>query len=561
MFRSLFCLLLCVTNVHGHTKFLDVIIHELMTDPEPVVGLPDAEYIELRNRGSEIQVLRGWKIHDGKTECVIDEEMALAPGELVVLCRQADVLKFRAARVVGLKRWPSLTKATGTLMLFSAEGLLIHSVSYSEEWYRNAAKQRGGWSLEMVDAMSACVGDKNWMASVDLSGGTPGAPNSVEAANADRNAPKPLNAYMIARDSVLIHLDEMVDSSSAATTGAFEFENDAMKVLRASVLYPDFRRILLHVDREPSENEIYMLRMNGVADCAGNTIQQHNTVKLGIASIPEVNDVIINEVLFDPPAGGFDYVELYNRSEKIIDARQLFIEGDAAGTETPVTKDTLLVFPGEYIVVTQNSDWVKRHYGTGEQMLVLQIPNLPGMPDDEGVLAVRHINDELIDSIRFSKDWHHPLISNRSGVALERISPSITGRERSNWASASFTSGYGTPGRQNSNYEVTGSGQSAFAAKRNVVTPDNDGIDDRLLIEYSFAEVGTTANVCIYNLQGRVVRRLLRTAIMERQGTIICEPVDDNNKILETGIYVLFAEVFGTTGKTKRYKQAFTVVR
>ena len=43
-------------------KYRDVVINEIMADPEPTVGLPAMEYVEIANATQNILELSGWKL-------------------------------------------------------------------------------------------------------------------------------------------------------------------------------------------------------------------------------------------------------------------------------------------------------------------------------------------------------------------------------------------------------------------------------------------------------------------------------------------------------------------
>src|SRR5690606_112003 len=76
------------------------------------------------------------------------------------------------------------------------------------------------------------------------------------------------------------------------------------------------------------------------------------------------NDVVINEILFDPLTGGSDYVELYNRSEKLVD---LFgwqfanIAGDSIANKKTISQHFILR-PGEYVAVSKDTLNVQNNY-------------------------------------------------------------------------------------------------------------------------------------------------------------------------------------------------------
>ena len=160
-----------------------VVITEIMADPTPVVGLPDAEYLEIFNRSPQPISLKGWRLGTA-----LLPDSVLGPGGYAILCARSKVpLLTPFGRVLGLTTF-SLANAGATLVLRNAKGQLIHSVAYKDTWWASNRRE-GGYALEMIDATSPCVEADNWRASTAAAGGTPGQPNAVAASNPDRAAP------------------------------------------------------------------------------------------------------------------------------------------------------------------------------------------------------------------------------------------------------------------------------------------------------------------------------------------------------------------------------------
>jgi hypothetical protein len=169
------------------------------------------------------------------------------------------------------------------------------------------------------------------------------------------------------------------------------------------------------------------------------------------------NDVVINEIMFNPAKNGFDYVEVYNQSARGVNLNHLLIAnrnstGDIASPKM-LTKDTVIIQPGGYFVLTANEKWVRQHYNVPPSAKFLELPSIPSFPDDQGTaVLIRRSDSLIIDELHYNEKWHSEFISNSSGVALERIDPNGSSNDPENWTSASTTSRYGTPGFRNSQF-------------------------------------------------------------------------------------------------------------
>ena len=190
----------------------EVVITEIMADPLPVVGLPAAEFIELRNNSRRPLRLDGCRISDGVTTGIIGAGVELPPDSLLILCPKSHALTFaNLGRTAALNTFPSIDNDGDEIVLRSPEGVLIHAIRFNAADYRNPLKQAGGWSLEMIDPGFPCHGSDNWTASQDLQGGTPGRINCVAGSRSDLRCPPPVPPRPAGRRFINVSLRDRLE--------------------------------------------------------------------------------------------------------------------------------------------------------------------------------------------------------------------------------------------------------------------------------------------------------------------------------------------------------------
>ncbi len=542
----------------------DIVIDEIMADPTPQVGLPNNEWIELRNTSGFSINLQGWRLADLSGQTGPMPNFILKPDSFVIVCTGSAVPALSSfGNTISVTSFPSLGNDGDQLSLTSATGKTIHAVQYSSSWYKNDLKKDGGWTLEMIDTKNACSGISNWKASTDAAGGTPGKKNSVDAVNADVSAPKLLRAFATSSSTITLVYDEPLDSLSAATVSNYKFDN-GLSASGAITISPVFDKVNLQLTSPLTPGTVYNVVTTNVTDCQGNAISSGNNARFGLSQEADSFDIVINEILFNPKPEGADYVELYNRSQKIIDLSNLYIanrnSSNAISSIQQVTTESVLLFPKDFIVLTADEAAVKNQYITTNPDAFISVSSMPSFSDDKGDVIILNNQGNIVDEVKYSDKWHFPLVTNTEGVSLERID--YDGQSvQSNFHSASTSSGYGTPGYKNSQYRVNEEVQGTINITPDIFSPDNDGTDDFATINYSFPSAGYVANVTIFDASGRLVRYLQRNSLSGIKGYYRWDGLDDKNRQLPQGIYIIYTEIFNTSGKKKQFKNSIVLAR
>lgn len=549
-----------------NAKQYDIVIDEIMADPSPQVALPNTEWIELKNTTPFSVNLAGWRITDLTAPSGTMPAYVLKPDSFVIVCPGSAVAAMSAFGVaIAVTGFPSLDNGGDQLTLTNAQGDIIHTVNYTDNWYLNDLKKDGGWTLEMVDTKNPCSGFSNWKASTNDKGGTPGNKNAVDGIHVDDRSPTLLRAYTTDSLHIVLVFDEPLDFTNASSVSNYTISEGIGQPQTASALAPVFNKVYLTVNSPLQSRKVYKVTVTGVTDCVGNGIGSANKTKLGLASATDSFDVVINEILFNPASNGVDYVELYNRSSKVIDLKNMYIANrntaGAISSITPLSPETYLFYPEEFIVITSDASIVKRDFIVEQADAIIEVTSTPSYNDDKGDVVILNEQGKIVDELIYNEKWHFKLIDNTEGVALERIDYNAGTQHEENWHSASTSIGYGTPTYKNSQYRMDLQEQAGLTIVPDIVSPDNDGMDDFVTIGYHFSTPGYVANITIFDANGRPVRYLQRNALCGIKGNFRWDGLGEKFQKLPVGIYIIYTNIFNLNGKKKQFKNVIVLAR
>ncbi len=544
----------------------DILITEFLPDPLPSIALPESEFIELTNRSGTVINLNHFIISNGNTSATIKTDIILKPDSLVILCNSTSAVAFsHFGSTLAISGLPALNNEEGNIILYTETGNVIHALHYDKSWFHNDLKSGGGWSLEMIDLSNPTGGKENWSASTAESGGTPGHINSVNSPNPDEQPPSLLRAVTLDSSRVVLYFDEPIDSTAGASVDGYQISEGIGQPDSAFTIPPFFDRVQIHLAKLMVKSKIYELSVQQIRDCSQNEIGLRNHCPVGLMERAEPGDIIFNEILFNPPVFGYDYLELYNRSSKIIPCSELFIAGrDPDGSlKNPATivKDERAFFPGEYLLLTENPDWVLGNYSSAPAGQLIAMTSFPSLPDDQGKCVLLNPAGEILDELDYDHHWHSPLLVSEGGVALERIRPDLSTGLASNWTSASAAAGNGTPGYKNSEAYLGNPADRFITIDPDIFSPDMDGYHDFCFINYQLPASGYAGSVSIYDISGRMIRKLVNNILWGTTGTFRWDGLDEEQNLLPMGHYVIYVELFRPDGTILKTKLVCTLAR
>lgn len=539
----------------------DVVINELMADPDPQVGLPAAEFIELFNNSTKNFDLSGWTISDASGTATLGAAV-LTPGQYLILCTTSEVANFSSyGATLGVTSFPSLNNAGDPITLKNNLGTVIDYVNYDDSWYNDAVKDDGGWSLEQINPNAGCLNAANWNASNDVAGGTPGTVNSIYNTTPDITAPTIVSSNLNSNLQITLTFSEGLDTSAIAS---FIFTvSGGITVSGFTILPTATNEVIVDFATPIDTGIVYTLTATNVSDCEGNGVGASGTTDFILAFQATANELIINEVLFHPSTGVSDFVEIYNNSTKVINLKNwefANIEADTIDNHKVISTADLLISPGEYYAFTTNKTALIEYYTQSAVSRVIDIPSMPALDADSSTIIL--INNQNKISDRFSyieADMQFDLLQSFTGVSLERLDFNRATSDAGNWHSAAEAVGFATPGYLNSQYNPNNAGDDELSLSTEIFSPDNDGYQDVINFNYVFTETGYVGNATLYDVRGREVKKLLRNELLANDGVFSWDGINDKNEKAAVGIYIIYFEYFNLSGTVKKIKKSFVV--
>lgn len=380
----------------------------------------------------------------------------------------------------------------------------------------------------------------------------------IKTIEKDITAPELSKVDVINENTVMLTFSEPLDEVSALQRTNYSVSNSLNNPDQIIYTRSVPHQVTLKFDSKKVVSGIlYTLNVQGVKDRSNNTKVLTSTFFYAVK--PGPGDIVITELLADPYTGGEDFVEIFNKSAKFLKLDSLILR-NAQKNESRTLRTEFVLFPSKYIAISANIQFLRSTYSPPDSA-VLITATLPSLNVESGNISIltQLGNGSLItlDSFDYNEKMHFSLIDDTKGVSLERISITSMTNDPNNWHSASTLSKYATPGYKNSNFtegttaSIDGIG---IAPDKKVFTPNGDGTDDFILLNYKTDKAGYLATIRVFDAEGFPVGDLANNYLLGTDGSIKWDGIDSEGRIVRLGMYILHTKIFHPDGDVKMFK-------
>ncbi|MEK6552751.1 MAG: lamin tail domain-containing protein, partial [Bacteroidota bacterium] len=318
---------------------------------------------------------------------------------------------------------------------------------YQPSWGGNT----GGKSIERVLTQLSSTESSNWKSSTSIFKATPGRINSVTAKNKDLSVKQFVLVGVFAEVGRQIQLKAEIENlgSDNVINFAVKFYKDinnnsigeqnelVSEELLQNINAGQIKEFIFNTTNFTSGNNRFLV----FAEYGEDQFPENNSAALNITGyvINELRgDLVINEIMYAPNSPEPERIEIYNRSSRIINMLGYKIADDA--TTTRVINSSLVINPGNYLVIAKDSSIVTLH----NNIPLLRISTFASLNNSGDRVMLLDSLNRVIDSLDYKSSW-----GGSSGKSLERIDANRSSIDSTNWKTSSAILG-STPGYFNS---------------------------------------------------------------------------------------------------------------
>ena len=529
----------------------DIMLSELMPDPSPSISLPEAEYIELYNKSNNDYYNLNFYLCDTKDSLLISIDEWKAKSYILFCQKDFRNSWDKNVKVYPLNKMISLSNESDSVFILNEKKEKISSMEYNISQFPYD-KRDGGYSINRIDDTWNCESKSAWQISLNPAGGSPGKENSrLPEYNLSNIELK--NIHLIDNKNVYLEFNTGIEERAEINIAI----EGSTKQLKNNIENNAVRFIL---PEKIKSGEMIKLKLE-FTNCLGMKID--TTIIVYNKYIPKHNDVLINEILFNPLPGGVDFVEIYNNSDSIIDLQDIYLSDGknkiSLKTSIKTKNEYCFINPNEYRVLSLNNEDIIGKFNVVKPEHLVQLSKMPSLNDDGGTIIISNENDETIDMLDYSEDYHINWIKDIEGRSLERRKFYAETNIRENWSSATDDIGKASPTGKNSQFTNSSENKNvSFWLSKDVYYPSKENSDNNLELNYNIESITAFIRIKVFDVNGLYIGNIANEKSIRNTGIVSWDFSVEGSRI-GSGTYILSVECYSENGVNQYYKIPFVL--
>ena len=506
-----------------------LVLNEIMFKPIS----PNQEWVEIFNRSESGYLVDNWAIIDASGG-QISFSGTIAIQDFLVVCQDKNLLleiypNVNPDKIVEAGSWTALNNTEESLKLVDQYETRFDSTSYS------GGSCPSDFSIERINPFI----DENitWEVSLD-SMGTPTVHNSVLPIEKDLELillSSELQGNQIGHSILIKNIGlEIIPTAvftCSTTLNGEEIETEIFQdeiTLDDSLVY-EFSTEIPVVGYTTFIYEIYSAEDLNSENDLDFSFYNNNTLPF-----------VINEIMYDPNSEEPEWIEL----------KINYYIPHLEGISIIIDEDTLSILHSDdgYLLMTHSeddADSLRNNYNLEDIPIFTGLASLSNNGEQVSIIDKC---ENMIESFFYLPEWNDDL----KGVSIERVNYMLVANPE-NWGPSVSEC---TPGAQNSIYVQVLPSSMKLSIQPNPFSPYRS---ERTIISFKLPEKISTVTIRIFDLKGRLVKKLVDQTLQASEGDLIWDGRDKNGKNLPVGIYIILMEA--TSRDTEKvYSKKTTVV-
>src|ERR1035438_1049528 len=143
------------------------------------------------------------------------------------------------------------------------------------------------------------------------------------------------------------------------------------------------------------------------------------------------NDLVINEIMYDPALGNNEFVEFLNLKKDLLNIGGWSIE-DQHKNKYKLSDSNFVIPQGSYFLLVSDSSVIRNYDLFNFNYKTVLNESSLGLTADE-LIFFPPLPPPPVDSVYYSDKWHNKNFISTKGRSLERINPFLSSNDKYNW--------------------------------------------------------------------------------------------------------------------------------